>query len=148
VTASGTSLNAPGNTQRANLVKSNVAILGGAGPNQSYFDPLAFAPVTTASFGTAAYDVVRGPGACNLDAGIFREFAVSDRWRLQFRGEAMNATNTPHFANPGANVSNLVLNSDGTIRSLGGYTVITSTTGVGREGVDERLFRLGLRIAF
>ena len=50
VTASGTSLNAPGNTQRANLVKSNVAILGGAGPNQSYFDPLAFAPVTTASF--------------------------------------------------------------------------------------------------
>jgi hypothetical protein len=119
VTASATSLNAPGNSQRANLVKSKVAILGGTGPNQSYFDPLAFAPVTTASFGTAGFDVVRGPGTFNLDAGIFREFAVNDRWRVQFRGEALNATNTPHFANPGANVSNLVLNTDGTVRSLG-----------------------------
>jgi len=53
-----------------------------------------------------------------------------------------------YFANPGANVSNMVLNPDGTIRSLGGYTVITSTTGTGREGIDERLFRLGLRITF
>jgi outer membrane receptor protein involved in Fe transport len=148
VSASATSLNAPGNSQRANLVKSNVAILGGTGPNQSYFDPLAFAPVTTAAFGTAGFDSVRGPGAFNLDAGLFREFAVSDRWRVQFRGEALNATNTPHFANPGANVSNMVLNNDGSIRSLGGYTVITSTTGVGREGVDERMFRLGLRITF
>ena len=148
VSASGTSLNAPGNSQRANLVKSNVAILGGTGPNQSYFDPLAFAPVTTPTFGTAGFDSVRGPGAFNFDAGLFREFAVSDRWRVQFRGEALNATNTPHFANPGANVSNLVLNNDGSIRSLGGYTVITSTTGVGREGVDERMFRLGLRITF
>jgi hypothetical protein len=67
---------------------------------------------------------------------------------VQFRGEALNATNTPHFANPSANVSNLVLNNDGTIRSLGGYTTITSTTGVGREGVDERMFRVGVRITF
>jgi hypothetical protein len=148
VTAAGTSLNAPGNSQRANLVKDKVEILGGTGPNQSYFDPLAFAPVSTASFGTAGFDLVRGPGAFNFDAGLFREFTVNDRWRVQFRGEALNVTNTPHFANPGANVSNLVLNSDGTIRSLGGYTVITATTGVGREGVDERMFRLGMRITF
>ena len=74
--------------------------------------------------------------------------AVTERWKAEFRAEALNLTNTPHFANPGANVSNMVLNPDGTIRSLGGYTVITSTTGTGREGIDERLFRLGLRITF
>jgi hypothetical protein len=148
VSASGTSLNAPGNSQRANLVKPTVQILGGTGPNQSYFDPLAFAPVTTATFGTAAFDILRGPGTFNFDAGLFREFTFSERWKLQFRGEALNVTNTPHFANPGANVSNLLLNSDGSIRSLGGYTVITSTTGAGREGIDERMFRLGLRITF
>ena len=67
---------------------------------------------------------------------------------MQFRAEALNLTNTPHFSNPGANVSNMVLNTDGSIRSLGGYTVITSTTGTGREGIDERMFRLGLRIIF
>ena len=65
-----------------------------------------------------------------------------------FRGEALNFTNTPHFANPNGNVSNLQLNTDGGIRNLGGYTVITSTTGVGREGIDERVFRLGVRIRF
>ena len=57
-------------------------------------------------------------------------------------------TNTPHFSNPNGNVSSLVQNADGSVRSLGGYTVITSTTGVGREGIDERMFRLGLRVTF
>ena len=37
-----------------------------------------------------------------------------------FRDEALNVTNTAHFSNPGNNVSNMVLNTDGTIRSLGG----------------------------
>jgi hypothetical protein len=62
--------------------------------------------------------------------------------------EAFNFTNTPHFGNPGNNVSNMVLNSDGTIRNLGGYTEITSTRGTGREGIDERQFRFGIRWAF
>jgi hypothetical protein len=148
VSAAGTSLNLPQSTQRANQVKPGVAILGGAGPNQAYFDPLAFAPVTTPTFGNAAYDSLRGPGSFNFDAGLFREFSFGDRWKLQFRGEALNLTNTPHFSNPASNVSSLVLNPDGTVRSLGGYTVITSTTGVGREGIDERMFRLGLRVTF
>ena len=28
------------------------------------------------------------------------------------------------------------------------YSVITATTGTGREGIDERMFRLGLRVTF
>jgi len=47
-----------------------------------------------------------------------------------------------------ANASNLQLNGDGSVRNLGGFTTITSTSGIGREGVDERLFRFGLRFAF
>ena len=38
---------------------------------------------------------------------------MKERWSVQFRGEALNVTNTPHFANPG-DVSNMVLNDDGT----------------------------------
>ena len=83
----------------------------------------------------------------NLDFGVFREFAITERWRLQFRGEALNATNTPHFANPGANVSNLSLNSDGSVRSLGGFSTITGVSAPSRL-TDERYLRLGLRISF
>jgi Carboxypeptidase regulatory-like domain/TonB dependent receptor-like, beta-barrel len=148
VSAAGTSLNAPGNAQRADQVKADVQILGGTGAGNSYFDPFAFAPVTDARFGTAGFNTVRGPGQVNLDIGLVRNFRIGGKRQVQFRAEALNATNTPHFANPGSNVSNLQLNPDGTIRSLGGYTEITSTTGTGREGVDERVFRLGLRVRF
>lgn len=148
VSASGTSLNASGNTQRADQVKPKVAMLGGVGPGQSFFDPLAFAPVTEARFGTAGFNTLRGPGLVNLDFGLVREFRIGERWQAQFRGEALNFTNTPHFGNPSGNVSNLQLNPDGTIKNLGGYTVITSTTGVGREGIDERVLRISLRVRF
>jgi hypothetical protein len=59
-------------------------------------------------------------------------------------------TNTPHFANPGANVSNMALNPDGTIRALGGFSEITATnaTHLGRGASDERIFRFGLRVSF
>jgi hypothetical protein len=149
VSASGTSLNAPGgNTQRANQVKQNVAILGGIGPTSPYFDPLAFAPVTTAAFGTAGYDTLRGPRTVNLDLSLFRSFHIAERWNLQFRAEAFNLSNTPHFSVPSANVSNMVLNSDGSIKNLGGYSTISSTLGTGREGIDQRELRLGLRLSF
>ncbi len=148
VSASATSLNAPGNTQRADQVKSKVEILGGTGRGQSFFDPLAFAPVTQPRFGTAGFNTLRGPGLVNLDCGLFREVKLREQLRLQFRAEALNATNTPHFSNPGANVSNLQLNPDGSIRSLGGFTEITSVAGTGREGIDERVIRFGLKLSF
>ena len=110
-------------------------------------DPLAFAPVTTARFGTAGFNILRGPGAVNLDMGLFREFRMSERWQLEIRGEALNATNTPHFNNPGANVDNLLRNADGSVRSLGGFTEITSTS-TRREGIDERIFRVGMHVRF
>ena len=148
VTSSGTSLNAPASSQRADQVKADVAILGGAGRGQSYFDPLAYRAVTDARFGTAGFNSLRGPGIFNLDLGVFRDFRVTERFRVQFRAEAFNSTNTPHFGNPGTNVSSMLLNADGSVRSLGGYTEITSLQNTGRDGIDERVFRLGLRLGW
>ncbi len=148
VGASGTSLDLPGSTQRADQVKPKVQILGGIGRGQAYFDPFAFAQVTDARFGNAGFNSLRGPGVANWDIGIFREFGVTERIKVQFRAEAFNASNTPHFSNPGANVSNLTLNGDGTIRTLNGYTEVTGTNSAGREGIDERQFRFGLRVAW
>jgi hypothetical protein len=148
ITASGASLDLPGSTQRADQVKANVVTVGGAGRGQSYFDPLTFAPVTQPRFGTAGFNSLRGPGVVNWDLGLFREFAVTERWRIQFRAEAFNASNTPHFANPGGNVSNLNLNPNGTVRDLGGFSEITSVSAPAREGIDERQFRVGFRVSF
>ena len=141
VTASGTSLNAVANQQTADQVKDKVEILGGTGPGQSYFDPLAFRSVTDVRYGNSGLNTLRGPGFVNLDLGLFREFRVRDV-QIQFRAEAFNATNTPHFNNPGVNVSNMRLNADGTVNSLGGYTEITSAR------PDERQVRIGVRVAF
>ena len=144
--AAGASLNAPGSTQRADQVKSSVSILGGVNP-APYFDPLAYAPVTTARFGTAGFDSLRGPAVGNLDLSVFREFKFKEHYTVQFRAESFNITNTPHFSNPGTNVSNLQLNSDGTVRNLNGYDQITGVSAPSRL-TDERYLRFGLRLSF
>jgi hypothetical protein len=142
VTSAGTSLNAPGNSQVADQVKGEVSILGGAGPGQAFFDPLAYAPVTAVRFGNSGLNSLRGPGVVNLDLGLFREFSATERVKIQFRAESFNASNTPHFNNPGANVSNLQRNPDGSVAALRGFGEITSAQD------DERQFRFGLRISF
>jgi hypothetical protein len=146
VSASGTSLNMPGATQQADQVKAHVDIPGSVGG--AYFDPLAFAPVTTARFGNAAAYSMRGPGEVNVDLGIARGFKIGERTKLQFRAEGLNFTNTPHFANPGGNVSNLVRNPNGTVKDLAGYAQIQSVANTGRDGIDERQFRFTLRVSF
>jgi hypothetical protein len=137
----------PGATQRANQVKPQVQILGNIGSSVSYFDPLAFATVTTATFGNAGFNSLRGPGVVNTDVAISRDIPITERFKAQFRFESFNFLNTPHFALPNTNVSNMVLNGDGTIRNLGGYSTITSTQNLGRD-FDERRMQFDLRISF
>lgn len=148
VSSSGSSLNAPENSQRADWIGGSAKPkkLGGTGRGQAFYDWNQWAPVTAARFGTASFNVLRGPGMVNLDAGIFRIFHLSERLTLQFRAEAFNVTNSPHFSNPSNNISNLRLNSDGTFRS--GTFEVTGIRNTGREGIDERMFRIGLRFGF
>ena len=137
VTASNASLNAPGNTQTADQVKPEVAKLGGIGRDTPYFDPAAFAPVTAARFGTSGRNVLRGPGLVNLDAGVFRNFKLTERLGMQFRTEAFNVTNTPHFANPSSNVS-----------AAGFMTVTSALSTSGSVEGGERAIRFALRFSF
>jgi hypothetical protein len=147
VSASASSCNCPGNSQTADLIKPEVAVVGSGVGGQAYFDPLAYAPVTGARFGTSGFNQLRGPGNTNLDLSLFRTFRLTERFKVHVRGEAMNASNTPHFANPGANVSNLQLNPDGSVKNLNGFSQITSTAPLGRI-LDQRYFRFGFRILF
>jgi len=147
VSASGSSLNMPSATQRANQVLPNVQILGNIGSTVSYFNPLAFAPVTTPTFGNAGFNSLRGPGVVSMDLAVSRDFPIKERFKLQFRFESFNFLNTPHFGLPSTNVSNMVLNPDGTVKNLGGYSTITSTQNLGRD-FDERHIQFDLRLSF
>ena len=148
VTASATSLNLPNSTQRADQVKPTVEKFGDVGRNVPFFDPLAFASVTAPRFGNAGFRSLRGPGLVDWDFGIHRQFQLTERFRIQFRMEAFNFSNTPHFANPGGNVSSMILNANGTINNLNNFSSITSVTNLGRDGIDERQFRFGLKLQF
>jgi hypothetical protein len=98
-------------------------------------------PVTAVRFGNSGRNILRGPGKVNLDASLFRDFKLTERFKLQFRAEAFGVTNSPQFASPGANASGPTRNADGTIRALNNYTEITSASG-------ERQLRFALRLFF
>jgi Carboxypeptidase regulatory-like domain len=55
--------------------------------------------------GTSGRDILRGPGSSNLDFALFKNLAVTERLNAQFRAQAYNITNTPHFANPNGDLS-------------------------------------------
>jgi hypothetical protein len=148
ITSSASSCNCPGNSQTANLILPDVAKVGTGVGGQAYFNPLAYGPVTGPVFGTSGFDQLRGPGNTNVDISIFRTFGITERYKVQLRAECLNVTNTPHFSNPsGTNVSNLSLNPDGTVKSLGGFSQITTTNPLGRL-LDQRYFRFGFRFLF
>jgi hypothetical protein len=129
VTSSSSSLNAPGNSQRADQVKPTVEIFGGVGPGTPWFDPTAFAAVNTARFGNFGLNRMRGPGMRNWDLSLARRFQLGERLNLQFRADASNFTNTPRFDNPRTDASGA------------GLGEITTAWG-------EREIRLGLRLGF
>jgi hypothetical protein len=149
VTSNANVLNAPGTTmQFADKVKDGeVQIFGNACPACQYFDVAAFRSVTSVRFGNSGQVAFRGPSAPNLDMSVFRGFRFSRNRTMQLRAECFNVTNTPHFANPATNISNVTFNPDGTIRALNGVGAITSTVRIGRQ-YDEREWRLGLRFGF
>jgi Carboxypeptidase regulatory-like domain/TonB dependent receptor len=134
VNASGSSLNAFGQTQTADQLNPDVQIPGGHDANTPYFDGSAFGPITTARLGTSGRNILRGPGFFNMNQSISRTFSFKEgKLRLQFVGEAFNLLNHPSFSNPSATYNAPTLNSDGSIRSYNGYSVITGTSSSPRQ---------------
>lgn len=80
-------------------------------------------------FGNAGRNIARGPGMGNLDAALLKDFAFSERTRLQFRAEAFNLTNHANFSLP---VNDLASPSFGRILEAG----------------PSRLIQFGLKLLF
>lgn len=127
VNADGGALNAPGNTQTADQVKLDVTKIGS--PDQ-FYDVTAFSQVTAVRFGNVGRNTLRGPGAVNLDFGLFRDFPIKEWLKMQFRAEAFNLSNTPHFNNP-----------TGASATVGTSSFMKINTAQD----DQRTIRLGLR---
>jgi hypothetical protein len=67
-----------------------------------WFDTAAFAQPARFKFGTAARSVGRAPDRTNFDLGLMKNFAIRERFRVQFRGELFNAFNLVNFNVPGS----------------------------------------------
>jgi hypothetical protein len=79
--------------------------LAGATAPGFFLNPAAFSLPTTGTFGTCAPRAFHGPGIENLDMSIFKTFAVTERYRVEFRSEFFNTFNHVNFGNPSANAA-------------------------------------------
>ncbi len=73
-----------------------------------WFDTAAFVlprnPDGSFRFGNAGRAILNGDGTFNLDLGLMKSFAISERMSLQFRWETFNLTNTPTLSDPNTNM--------------------------------------------
>ncbi|HYJ48049.1 MAG TPA: hypothetical protein VEV81_15670, partial [Pyrinomonadaceae bacterium] len=137
IQGNGFQLNAGGSGQVPDQIKSEVAILGGIGRGNPYFDTTAYKAVNIPAgqpqrFGSAGRNNLRGPGFFETDLSIFRTFSISESVKFQLRAEALNATNHANFALPQADINNA------------DFGFITSTYGPNQS----RQWRFGARFSF
>jgi hypothetical protein len=136
IAISNASLNAPGNINRPN-VNGPVQIFGKIGPGEPYFNTSAFSAPLPNTFGNVGRNVLHGPRLFEIDASVFRKVRVTERCNLEFRAEAFNATNTPHFDRPDTNYSDAA------------FGQITTAHGNQSVQVNEnRELRFSLRLMF
>jgi hypothetical protein len=152
VSGSGSSLQATGNSQTADLI-GPVTKIDGKGPGQFYYAPLSFIDAQiyfnqtgVYRFGTTGRNILRGPGYWQLNPAIYKDFKVKEKIDAEFRAEATNFTNTPIWNNPNASSSSLRRNPDGSLNTsvadpYQNFMCITGAT-AGRQ------FRFRLRVAF
>jgi hypothetical protein len=97
----------------------------------NYINPAAFITSPRGAFGNLARTLdMRGPGQANWDMSIFKAISITERFKGQFRAEALNAFNTPMFAAPNTSFGS------------GSFGKITSQVNF------SRMVQLGIRLYF
>ncbi len=98
----------------------------------AYFDPSVFSQAGNYTFGNTSRTSpnLRAPGTHNLDFSMFKSFRFRERLATQFRVEAYNLTNSPTWASPNVNVT-----------QVGQFGTITSASG-------QRTLQMALKVNF
>lgn len=113
---------------RPNLIR-DARLSGSERTLARWFDTSAFAVPAPFSFGNAPRSALRGDSTQQVDLTLSKEFAVTERWKVEARGEFYNALNHATFELPG--------------RVLG-----SSDFGAVLSARAPRTVQLGLRLAF
>ena len=95
-----------------------------------WFNPSAFAAPPAYTFGDVGRNSVYGPGLQTLDAGIVRQFDLTEKIKFETRGEFFNALNHTNLGTPNRFVN------------TAGFGAITEVMTPGRE------IQLSARISF
>jgi len=132
-----------GNTtdQRPDLVPGVPLTPPGGSTIAEWINPAAFAVPAPGSFGDAPRDLLRGPGAWQIDMGVGKQIPLTERVRLEFRSEFFNIFNHPQYGLPNATFGTT---SFGSITSTVNTTTPVSPVGSG----TPREIQFALRVAF
>ncbi len=92
---------------RPNLINPGAILTGSDGHEaQPVLNSAAFAPVSGyAVYGNLGRNTERGPNAVNYDISASKTFHITERQRIQFRADFLNAFNHPNWGKPDANIS-------------------------------------------
>jgi len=87
-----------------------------------------------------------GPHWRGVDFSMFKDFHVTERYKLSFRAEAYNLSNTANFALPGTAISSWTVSRQpaGIPTSAGSFGQITATN----IGFTPRVVQLALKMTF
>lgn len=86
-----------------------------------YFNIAAFAQNPAGTFGTSGRNFLSGPGDATIDFGLVKAVPLTERLRLQLRGEFFNFLNRVNLGNPNTNASSAQF---GRITSAGSPRVV------------------------
>jgi hypothetical protein len=120
-----------------------------AAANQSNFDWInynAFQQQPIGGPGNEGRGQCYGPHWRAVDFSVFKEFQVAEKYKLSFRAEAYNITNTANFALPATTISSWTVsrNPAGIPTNAGAFGQITATN----IGFTPRVIQLALKMTF
>jgi Carboxypeptidase regulatory-like domain/TonB dependent receptor len=105
VTANIPVSNSDGSEEDRPDVVGNISVVPvGQGPN-NWINPLAFQTAVAGTYGNSGRNVVTAAGVTSVDLSAFKDFAIRERAKLQFRAEAFNLPNHPNFRSDSLNAS-------------------------------------------
>ncbi|QNI32557.1 TonB-dependent receptor [Alloacidobacterium dinghuense] len=127
--------------QRPDLVPGVTVTPTGGKSIGEWINPAAFALPAAGTFGDAPRNIVRGPGAWQIDFGVAKTISLGERARLEFRSEFFNIFNHPQYGLPNATFA---------VPGFGSITqTVNTTTPVSPIGSGTpREIQFALRFAF
>ena len=89
-----------------------------------FYNPQAYTMPLSGTFGNVSRGLLTGPRLIDFDTSLFKNFALNERWSLQFRSEAFNIFNHANFAEPNA----VIFQGSGYSASAGRITGTATTS--------------------